>query len=62
MPHYRLYILDQHGATIAAVAFDAADDEAANERAEKLLSGSHRGELWRRVSPDEETDFAGKSH
>jgi hypothetical protein len=47
MPHYRAYILDEHGHLIGAVNLDCADDEEAKERARQL--GGHRVELWRQV-------------
>jgi hypothetical protein len=53
MPHYRLYILDEHGATIGAVEFEATDDELAKQQAENVLGSSHSGELWRRIPPIE---------
>jgi 4-hydroxyphenylpyruvate dioxygenase-like putative hemolysin len=49
MPHYRLYVLDAHGATIGAVDLEAADDEAAREQAKIVLGDNHQGELWRQV-------------
>jgi hypothetical protein len=49
MPHYRLYVMDSDSATIGAVEFEAADDEAAREQAKTALSDDHRGELWRQV-------------
>ncbi len=49
MPHYRLYVLDAHGAMIGAVDLEAADDEAAREQAKNVLGDGHQGELWRQV-------------
>ena len=48
MPHYRIYILDQHGDLKGAVGLDCADDETAKERVQALSHG-HTGELWRLV-------------
>ena len=53
MPHYRLVILDEHGATMGAVEFEFTDDEAAKGHAETVLGGDHSGELWRRIKPVE---------
>jgi hypothetical protein len=49
MPHYRIYILDEHGEPAGAVGFDCADDETAKEHAKQLLD-SQDGELWRLVA------------
>ncbi len=53
MPHYRMYILDEHGATIGAVDFEASDDEAAQKASKAVLGSDHRGELWRRIRSGE---------
>ena len=49
MHHYRLYVLDAHGAVIGAVDLDAADDEAAREQAKNVLGDDHPRELWRQI-------------
>jgi hypothetical protein len=53
MSHYRLNILDEHGATIGAVEFEATDDELAKGLAKRVLGSGHSGELWRSISPNE---------
>jgi hypothetical protein len=47
MPHYRVYILDDHGRLVGAVNFDSADDEEAMERVKQLNAADT--ELWRHI-------------
>ena len=47
MPHYRAYILDEHGHLIGAANFDCADDVEAKERARQL--DGHRVVFWRQA-------------
>ena len=47
MPHYRAYILDEHGHLIGAANFDCADDVQSKERARQL--DGHRVEFWRQA-------------
>jgi hypothetical protein len=49
MPHYRAYVLDEHGHLLGALRIDCIDDETAKEQAERLLDG-HDGELWQLVA------------
>ena len=49
MPHYRTYILDEHGHLMGALRIDCIDDETAKEQAKQLLDG-HDGELWQLVA------------
>ena len=59
MPHYRLNILDKRGGLMGAVDFECTDDEAANGRAETVLEGDQRGELWRRIISTSAADRNG---
>jgi hypothetical protein len=52
MPHYRVYVLDQHHHVKVAVNFDCANDELAKERFKGLLDRDE-GELWRLVARPE---------
>ena len=47
MPHYRVYIIEEHGRLVGAAEFDCADDQEAKERAREF-DGQH-AELWRQV-------------
>jgi hypothetical protein len=49
MPHYRAYILDEHGRLMGAVSLDCIDDETAKEQAKRLVDG-HDVELWQLVA------------
>jgi hypothetical protein len=49
MPHYRVYVLDEHGQLVGVVNFDCTDDDAAKEHA-KRLADSHEVQLWRLVA------------
>jgi hypothetical protein len=48
MPHYRAYIIDEHGQFVSAIDFDCADDEEAKEHARGL--DGRKVELWRELS------------
>jgi hypothetical protein len=49
MPHYRVYVLDEHGQFMGAVNLARTDDDAAKEHARRLADG-HEVELWRLVA------------
>jgi hypothetical protein len=49
MPHYRVYVLDEHSQLTAAVNLSCTDDDAAKEHAKRLADG-HEVELWRLVA------------
>jgi hypothetical protein len=49
MPHYRVYVLDEHGQYVGAVNLARTDDDAAKEHARRLADG-HEVELWRLVA------------
>jgi hypothetical protein len=49
MPHYRVYVLDEHSQLTAAVNLACTDDDAAKEHAKRLADG-HEVELWRLVA------------
>ncbi|MBR1229035.1 MULTISPECIES: hypothetical protein [unclassified Bradyrhizobium] len=49
MPHYRVYVSDEHGRLVGVVNFDCTDDDAAKERAKQLGNG-HEVQLWRQVT------------
>jgi hypothetical protein len=48
MPHYRAYIIDEHGQFVSAIDFACADDEEAKEHARGL--DGRKVELWRELS------------
>jgi hypothetical protein len=49
MPHYRFYVLDEHGQFMSAMNVDCIDDDAAKEQAKRLADGQEV-ELWRLVA------------
>jgi hypothetical protein len=49
MPHYRVYVLDEHGRLASVVNFDCTDDDAAREQAKRLADG-REVQLWRQVA------------
>jgi hypothetical protein len=49
MPHYRVYVLDEHGQFMGGVNFARTDDDAAKEHARRLIDG-REVELWRLVA------------
>ena len=49
MPHYRVYVLGEHGRLACVVNFDCTDDDAAKEHA-KRLADDHEVQLWRQVA------------
>jgi hypothetical protein len=48
MPHYRAYIIDEHGRLASAIDFDCANDEEAKQHAREL--DGRKVELWRELS------------
>ena len=48
MPHYRVYVTEEHGHLVSVVNLDCTDDDAAKEHARRLADG-HKVELWRLV-------------
>ena len=48
MPHYRVYVQNEHGQLVAVVNFDCTDDDAAKEQAKRLADG-HGVQLWQMV-------------
>ena len=63
MPHYRVYVLDEHGQLMSVVNFDCLNDDAAKEHA-KRLADDQEVELWRLVAQlnltIRETDRSGE--
>ena len=49
MPHYRAYVLDEHGRLGGVVNLDCPDDASATQRAGQLADG-HEVQLWRLVA------------
>lgn len=49
MPHYRVYVLDEHGQLVGGVYHACADHDPAKEHARRLADG-HKLELWRPVA------------
>jgi hypothetical protein len=49
MPHYRVYVLDEHGQFMGGVNLTCTDDDAAKEHARRLAEG-HEVELWRLIA------------
>jgi len=49
MPHYRVYVLDEHGQLGSVVNFDCFDDASATEQVGRLADG-HEVQLWRLVA------------
>jgi len=49
MPHYRVYVLDEHGQLGGVVNFDCLDDASAKEQVGRLADG-HEVQLWRLVA------------
>jgi hypothetical protein len=49
MPHYRVYVQNEHGQLVGVVNFDCTDDDAAKEHAKRLADG-HGVQLWRMVA------------
>lgn len=49
MPHYRAYVLDEHGRLGSVVNLECPDDASAARRAGQLADG-HEVQLWRLVA------------
>jgi hypothetical protein len=49
MPHYRVYVLDEHGQLVGVVNFDCLDDASAKGQVGRLVDG-HDVQLWRLVA------------
>lgn len=49
MPHYRAYVLNEHGQLGSVVNLDCPDDASATQRAGQLADG-HEVQLWRLVA------------
>ncbi len=49
MPHYRFYVLDEHGQLEAVVNLDCTDDVSATERVQRFADG-YEVQLWRPVA------------
>jgi hypothetical protein len=49
MPHYRVYVLDEHGHLTGGFDLDCTEDDVAREHARTLADG-HEAELWRLVA------------
>lgn len=49
MPHYRVYVLNEHGQFMGGVDLACIDDVAAKGHAKRLADG-HEVELWRLVA------------
>jgi hypothetical protein len=49
MPHYRVYVVDEHSQLTAAVNVACTDDDAAIEHAKRLADG-YEVEVWRLVA------------
>jgi hypothetical protein len=56
MPHYRVYVMDEHGELTAVVNLACPHDDAAKEQANRIADGQEV-ELWRLVAqPDNPLD------
>ncbi|MDA9507622.1 hypothetical protein XI09_23920 [Bradyrhizobium sp. CCBAU 11386] len=58
MPHYRAFVLDEHGQLGGVVNLHCPDDASATERAGRLADG-HEVQLWRLVA---ELKFSDPRH
>jgi hypothetical protein len=61
MPHYRVYVLDEHSQLTAAVNLACTDDDAAKEHAKRLADGQEV-ELWRLVAQFKLDDPPDRTH
>lgn len=60
MPHYRAFVLDEHGQLGSVVNLHCPDDASATERAGRLADG-HEVQLWRLVA-ELKFDDQGQRH